>query len=56
MQRAGFRRVFLGIETPVEESLKEAQKSQNRGDLLAVSQENSELWNGSNGRVYCRLR
>src|SRR5947207_2088169 len=34
MQRAGFRRVFLGIETPVEESLKEAQKSQNRGNLL----------------------
>ncbi len=31
---AGFRRVFLGIETPVEESLKEAQKSQNRGNLL----------------------
>ncbi len=29
MQRAGFRRVFLGIETPVEESLKEAQKTQN---------------------------
>src|SRR5213594_2877792 len=35
MREAGFRRVFLGIETPVEESLKEAQKSQNRGDLLA---------------------
>jgi radical SAM superfamily enzyme YgiQ (UPF0313 family) len=34
MQGAGFRRVFLGIETPVEESLKEAQKSQNRGNLL----------------------
>jgi radical SAM superfamily enzyme YgiQ (UPF0313 family) len=34
MREAGFRRVFLGIETPVEESLKEAQKSQNRGDLL----------------------
>jgi radical SAM superfamily enzyme YgiQ (UPF0313 family) len=34
MQRAGFRRVFLGIETPVEESLKEAQKTQNRGNLL----------------------
>src|SRR5436189_327579 len=34
MQAAGFRRVFLGIETPVEESLKEAQKSQNRGNLL----------------------
>ena len=34
MQEAGFRRVFLGIETPVEESLKEAQKTQNRGNLL----------------------
>src|SRR6266853_1562011 len=34
MRHAGFRRVFLGIETPVEESLKEAQKSQNRGNLL----------------------
>lgn len=34
MRSAGFRRVFLGIETPIEESLKEAQKSQNRGNLL----------------------
>jgi radical SAM superfamily enzyme YgiQ (UPF0313 family) len=35
MRRAGFRRVFLGIETPVEESLKETLKHQNtRGDLL----------------------
>lgn len=34
MRQAGFRRVFLGIETPVEESLKEAQKPQNRGNLL----------------------
>jgi radical SAM superfamily enzyme YgiQ (UPF0313 family) len=34
MRRAGFRKVFLGIETPVEESLKEAQKTQNRGNLL----------------------
>ena len=35
MQRANFRRVFLGIETPVEESLKEAQKGQNtKRDLL----------------------
>jgi radical SAM superfamily enzyme YgiQ (UPF0313 family) len=35
MRRAGFYRVFLGIETPVKESLEEAQKSQNmRGDLL----------------------
>ncbi|MBS1810772.1 MAG: B12-binding domain-containing radical SAM protein [Acidobacteria bacterium] len=35
MQEAGFRRVFLGIETPVEASLKEAQKGQNlQSDLL----------------------
>ena len=34
MRDAGFQRVFIGIETPVEESLHEAQKSQNRGDLL----------------------
>jgi len=34
MRQSGFRRVFLGIETPAEESLKEAQKSQNRGNLL----------------------
>src|SRR2546423_11741737 len=35
MRRANFRRVFLGIETPVVESLKEAQKGQNtRGDML----------------------
>jgi radical SAM superfamily enzyme YgiQ (UPF0313 family) len=39
MRRANFRRVFLGIETPVEETLVEAQKKQNtRGNLLdAVS-------------------
>jgi radical SAM superfamily enzyme YgiQ (UPF0313 family) len=36
MRDAGFARVFLGIETPVEESLKEAQKPQNRGNLLAA--------------------
>jgi radical SAM superfamily enzyme YgiQ (UPF0313 family) len=35
MRRANFRRVFLGIETPVEDSLKEARKGQNtRRDLL----------------------
>jgi radical SAM superfamily enzyme YgiQ (UPF0313 family) len=35
MRRAGFNRVFLGIETPVEESLKETLKHQNtRRDLL----------------------
>jgi radical SAM superfamily enzyme YgiQ (UPF0313 family) len=38
MEQAGFRRIFLGIETPVEESLKEAQKGQNtrRGLLDSV--------------------
>jgi radical SAM superfamily enzyme YgiQ (UPF0313 family) len=35
MRDAGFHRVFVGIETPVEESLHEAQKSQNRGDLVS---------------------
>ncbi|MCW5960697.1 MAG: B12-binding domain-containing radical SAM protein [Pyrinomonadaceae bacterium] len=35
MRQAGFHRVFLGIETPVAESLKEANKSQNtKRDLL----------------------
>jgi radical SAM superfamily enzyme YgiQ (UPF0313 family) len=34
MREAGFTRVFLGIETPVEESLHEAQKTQNRGNLI----------------------
>jgi radical SAM superfamily enzyme YgiQ (UPF0313 family) len=35
MKDSGFTRVFLGIETPVEESLKEAQKTQNtRRNLL----------------------
>ncbi len=35
MRRAGFTRVFVGIETPVEASLKEAHKMQNtRRDLL----------------------
>jgi radical SAM superfamily enzyme YgiQ (UPF0313 family) len=35
MSRAGFDRVFLGIETPVEESLKGAGKMQNiRGNML----------------------
>ena len=35
MRRANFRRVFLGIETPDEVSLKETLKAQNtRGDML----------------------
>src|SRR5438046_9771278 len=35
MRTAGFRQVFIGIETPVVESLKEAQKGKNtRRDLI----------------------
>ncbi|HEX5707624.1 MAG TPA: B12-binding domain-containing radical SAM protein [Pyrinomonadaceae bacterium] len=35
MRRANFNKIFVGIETPVAESLKEAQKGQNtRRDLL----------------------
>lgn len=37
MKRANFRRVFLGIETPVEESLKETQKKQNTRRSLVES-------------------
>ncbi|MBL8207419.1 MAG: B12-binding domain-containing radical SAM protein [Blastocatellia bacterium] len=37
MRRAHFHRVFLGIETPVEESLKEAQKFQNTRHSLLES-------------------
>jgi radical SAM superfamily enzyme YgiQ (UPF0313 family) len=37
MKRARFTRVFLGIETPVEESLKEAQKMQNTRKNLIES-------------------
>ena len=37
MVAAGFRRVFMGIETPVPESLREAQKYQNtHGDLVEM--------------------
>jgi radical SAM superfamily enzyme YgiQ (UPF0313 family) len=37
MRRAGFRKVFTGIESPFEDSLKEAGKRQNtRRDLLAA--------------------
>jgi radical SAM superfamily enzyme YgiQ (UPF0313 family) len=37
MVAAGFRRVFIGIETPVPESLREAQKYQNtHGDLVEM--------------------
>ncbi len=36
MALAGFQRVFIGLETPVEESLEECSKAQNRGkDLVA---------------------
>ena len=36
MVRAGFKKVFVGIETPSAESLEECRKRQNRGDLVAA--------------------
>jgi radical SAM superfamily enzyme YgiQ (UPF0313 family) len=36
MVRAGFKKVFVGLETPVAESLEECRKVQNRGDLLGA--------------------
>lgn len=37
MQRAGFRKVFIGIESPFEDSLKEAKKTQNTRRSLVDS-------------------
>jgi radical SAM superfamily enzyme YgiQ (UPF0313 family) len=37
MQRAGFKKVFVGIETPAPESLKECRKRQNEGRDLVES-------------------
>jgi radical SAM superfamily enzyme YgiQ (UPF0313 family) len=36
MVAAGFKKVFVGIETPSAESLEECRKRQNRGDLVAA--------------------
>ena len=46
MKNAGFFRVFLGIETPEETSLKAAQKMQNtkRSLLESVRASSSTVW------------
>ncbi len=38
MVAAGFKKVFVGLETPAAESLEECRKHQNRGDLVAAVQ------------------
>ena len=57
MREAHFTRVFLGIETPVAESLKETTKFQNlRKDLLRERETDPVSRHRGHGRVYRRLR
>ncbi len=54
MAKAGFEAVFIGIESPNEESLIECHKPQNTNrDLIASVKKDSEVWSGSSGRIYC---
>ena len=47
MVQAGFEAVFVGIETPSEESLAECSKLQNRGrDLVACVKKIQSFWAG----------
>ena len=52
MKDAGFRRVFLGIETPVEESLEGSTEAAKPRQPARLSAEDTESRNGSDGRFY----
>jgi radical SAM superfamily enzyme YgiQ (UPF0313 family) len=53
MVAAGFDRVFVGIETPDENSLEECSKRQNKGrDLILQRQDHAARRAGGAGRVH----
>ena len=54
MVKAGFEAVFIGIESPNEESLIECNKTQNTNrDLIASVKKIQAIGFGSSGRIYC---
>ena len=55
--KAGFDRVFVGIETPDEEGLAECNKVQNQGrDLVAAVHVHAGGGTGGSGRIHRRVR
>ena len=56
MTQAGFDTVFIGIETPNEDSLIECSKNQNKGRDLVESVKRLERAGSSTGRVDRRVR
>jgi len=57
MVEAGFDSVFIGIETPDENSLTECCKVHNKNrDLLHDVKKNPPLRVAGYGRLHCRLR
>jgi radical SAM superfamily enzyme YgiQ (UPF0313 family) len=55
MVRAGFNKVFLGLETPEPENLKECGKVQNLRRSLDESAHHPESRIGRDGRFYYRI-
>ncbi len=57
MVQAGFKKVFLGIETPSAESLEECRKLQNCSrDLVETVQIAATVRHGGDGRIHRRFR
>ena len=57
MVRAGFKKVFVGFETPSTESLKECRKLQNcRRDLVETVEDPATGGPGCHGRLHCGVR